>query len=247
MQRSLSAYNPPSYNKPDSRDYQTFVNSVRDYLQNELAQYQIPFIGGMVDVLNTGTQAFGMDLPATATLSITNWAHRITGVGVITTITPPNGFQSFIVLLSLNGFSFGAGGNISNPVAIPAGDPALAVYDPISQLWWILTDGGGSSGGALTVVTLGIAASPYSAVLSATAWTLYAVSASAGADFIFNLPTATGSGEVAIIKRMDANAHNVVVKGTASTIDGSSAPTNIGGQYASVRLADYAAGQWLGF
>src|SRR5229473_7440230 len=50
------------------------------------------------------------------------------------------------------------------------------------------------------VITLAFAASPYAAVLSATQITLYMASSSAGADFIFNLPVATGSGNAAIIK-----------------------------------------------
>lgn len=139
MNQSLGQYSPPSFTLPLGRDYQSFVEAVRNFLQNQLAQYQIPFFQQVVNVLNTGTQAFGQDLPATATLNITNWAHRIAGAGTITTITPPNGFQSFIVLLSLGGFSFGGGGNISNPTTVTMGHPALCIFDPVGKLWWVLT------------------------------------------------------------------------------------------------------------
>jgi hypothetical protein len=141
MNQSLPTYSPPSFVPAQARDYQSFVGSVVDFLQNRQAQYQIPFLQNVINVLNTGTQGFGLDMPATATLNITNWAHRISGTGTISTITPPNGFQSFIVLLSLNGFSFGGGGNISNPITVTAGHPALCIYDPTAtgQKWWILT------------------------------------------------------------------------------------------------------------
>ena len=141
MNQALGAYNPPSFDVPPSHEYKAFFDTVVDFLQNRQAQYQIQFLEGVVNVLNTGTQTFGLDLPATATLNITNWAHRISGTGTISTITPPNGFQSFIVLLSLNGFSFGGGGNISNPVAVTAGHPALCIYDPTAsgKKWWVLT------------------------------------------------------------------------------------------------------------
>jgi hypothetical protein len=143
MNQSLSAYNPPSFFLPSERDYQSFINAVRDYLENELSQYQIQFIQKMIDVLNTGTQAFGSDIVAVTTIAPTNWAHRIAGTGTIQTITPPNGFQSFIVLLSLNGFTFAGGGNISNPTVVTMGHPALCIFDPTAapsgQKWWILT------------------------------------------------------------------------------------------------------------
>jgi hypothetical protein len=141
MNQALGTYDPPSFNVPPTHEYKAFFDTVVDFLQNRQAQYQIQFLQQVINVLNTGTQAFGLDMPATATLSITNWAHRISGTGTINTITPPNGFQSFIVLLSLNGFSFGGGGNISNPITVTAGHPALCIYDPTAtgKKWWVLT------------------------------------------------------------------------------------------------------------
>lgn len=138
MNQSLQDYNPPSFTVPTQRDYQSFVGAVIGYLQNQLAQYQIPYFKQLVNVVNTGTQGFGADLASTAILKVTNWAHRITGTSSIATVTPPNGFQSFIVLLSLDGFSFIAGGNISNPVAVAAGHPAQLFYDPVGLKWWVI-------------------------------------------------------------------------------------------------------------
>lgn len=249
MMRSLGQYTPPSFVPAQARDYQSFLGSVTDFLQNRQAQYQIQFLQGVIDVLNTGAQAFGLDLPATPTLNVTNWAHRILGAGTINTITPPNGFQSFIILLSLNGFTFGAGGNISNPVTVTAGHPALCVYDPTAtgMEWWILTDSGGGGGGlgTVAVVTEPFSASPYMATLSSSQTTLYLVSASASSDFIFNLPPATGSGEVAIIKKEDPNAHNIAVTPNGTdTIDGVNAPVDITIQYDTLSIADATVGAW---
>jgi hypothetical protein len=141
MWQALAQYNPPSFDVPANHDFWTIINAIRDFLNNRLSQYQIAFLQGVITDINTGSQGFGLDLPATDTLNITNWAHRISGTGTIRTITPPNGFQSFIVLLSLNGFSFAGGGNISNPITVTAGHPALCIYDPTESgmKWWILT------------------------------------------------------------------------------------------------------------
>lgn len=139
MNRALAQYNPPSFNVPPTHEYKAFFDTVVDFLQNRQAQYQIQFLQQVIEVINTGTQTFGLDLPATATLNITNWAHRISGTGTIVTITPPNGFQSFIVLLSLDGFTYTTGGNISNSGGVTAGHPALLIYDPVGLLWWVLS------------------------------------------------------------------------------------------------------------
>jgi len=147
LNQSLPEYNPPSFAPLQARDYQTFVSAVVDFLQNRQAQYQIQFLQQVINVLNTGTQAFGADLTATifvapygaGWLIPTNWAHRVVSTEPVNTIAVPKGYQSFVRFLALNGFSFTAGGNISNPTAIAAGHVADATYDPIGGLWWIIT------------------------------------------------------------------------------------------------------------
>lgn len=75
--------------------------------------------------------------------------------------------------------------------------------------------------------------------------TLYLVSAGAGADFIFNLPPATGSGDVGIIKKVDAGVHSVIVTPNGTdTIDGSNSTDPIASQWAYVKLCDAQAGAW---
>lgn len=102
-----------------------------------------------------------------------------------------------------------------------------------------------SNAAVFLVVTLPFASSPYSATLSPSQITLYLANSSAGADFIFNLPAATGSGEAAIIKKMDANAHNIAVTPNgADTIDTVNAAVNVTTQFAVLRVIDSAAGAW---
>lgn len=70
-------------------------------------------------------------------------------------------------------------------------------------------------------------------------------SAGAGADTILVLPKATGSTNLVIVKKMDANAHNIVVNPTGKdTIDGTNAADTITAQFNFVRYLDYLAGAW---
>lgn len=69
-------------------------------------------------------------------------------------------------------------------------------------------------------------------------------SASAGADFIANLPPATGSGFIVIAKKADANAHNIVVTAAGSDLIDGLATYTITVQYAAITLVDLAARVW---
>ena len=76
--------------------------------------------------------------------------------------------------------------------------------------------------------------------------TIFPCSASAGADFVFNLPAATGTGHVAVIKKMDPNAHNIAVTPNGTdTIDGVNAAVDVSIQYDTVTVCDYALGAWI--
>jgi len=75
--------------------------------------------------------------------------------------------------------------------------------------------------------------------------TLYLVSTDPAADFIFNLPVATGSGNVGVIKKVDANAHSVVITPNGTdTIDGVNATVSIAAQWSYVKICDAQAGAW---
>src|SRR5216684_1560096 len=134
-------------------------------------------------------------------------------------------------------------GDIQNiPILAPTVDGTVATFvSAVPDIEWKAL----VSAAQFRLITLAFAASPYAAALSATQITLYMASSSAGADFIFNLPVATGSGNAAIIKKMDANAHNIAVtpNGT-NTIDGVNAAVNVSLQYDILRLIDSGTGAW---
>jgi len=101
--------------------------------------------------------------------------------------------------------------------------------------------------GQMLRVVLAFATSPYNAVLNKNQITFFRVSSGSGADFVFNLPPATGSGDIAVIKKMDANAHNIAITpnpDTADTIDRVNAAVNITLQDDVLRIVDSAVGEW---
>jgi len=96
-----------------------------------------------------------------------------------------------------------------------------------------------------SVTTEAFAASPYTPAPTANVINFYLVSASSGAPFVFDLPPATGSFDMIIVKKMDANAQsvNVTPNGT-DTIDGVNAAVDITIQYDVLRLVDGSTGAW---
>jgi len=87
-------------------------------------------------------------------------------------------------------------------------------------------------------------ASPYTIVLS-TNTAFVGANANATTDFIANLPPALGTQLSIIVKKLDSNAHNIVVTASGTdTIDGS-ATYSLTTQYQFVRLIDSSQGVWL--
>ncbi len=76
--------------------------------------------------------------------------------------------------------------------------------------------------------------------------TFIAASAGAGADTVVNLPAAVGSGRIVIVKKVDANPHNIAVTPVVVTdvIDGATGPDAITMQWAAVSYIDYLQGAW---
>jgi hypothetical protein len=102
------------------------------------------------------------------------------------------------------------------------------------------TGGGGGAAAPWTMATT--ATTPYTVGSGFNAFVRG--SATAGADQIINLPAATGSGWMTMMKKMDANPHNIVVtRAGTDTIDGLTTYT-LSNQYSAVQLVDGAAGLW---
>lgn len=76
-------------------------------------------------------------------------------------------------------------------------------------------------------------------------WLFLDANASAGADFVANLPIATGSQNIVVVKKMDANAHNIAITPNGTdTIDDVNAAYTISTRYGSVSLRDAVLGKW---
>lgn len=76
-------------------------------------------------------------------------------------------------------------------------------------------------------------------------WLFVDAKADAAADFIANLPPATGSQNIVVGKKMDANVHNIAfTPDNMDTIDDVNAAYTLSAQYGSVSLRDAALGKW---
>ena len=103
----------------------------------------------------------------------------------------------------------------------------------------------GGSGNSYFPDNRTIADSPFS-VPNTHPFYFLGASSSAGADFVANLPAATGSGNVLTIKRLDATAHTVTITPNGTdTIDGVNASDFLSRQYVAINYIDFAVGQWL--
>ena len=97
-----------------------------------------------------------------------------------------------------------------------------------------------------TVIDEPFAASPYAiAFPSGGGNILLEASAGSAANFIANLPPATGSGYLIIVKKEDANAFAIAITPNGSdTIDGVNAAVNITTQFDTLQLIDDGSGTW---
>jgi hypothetical protein len=96
----------------------------------------------------------------------------------------------------------------------------------------------------LAVVTVTNAQSPYAAA-AMVGTVLFLVAAGVAADTVFDLPPATGSLGIFIVKKSDANARNIAITPNGTdTIDGVNAAVNISVQNDGIELVDAATGAW---
>lgn len=269
--------------------------------------------------LNSQVQGFGTKLASSATITLTNANHHVTGNKPISTIKVPAAFSGPVFLIADGPWSLVTGGNIAlaaGPMAI--GQMLALTYDPAVNRWspvGVGAGGGGGapltasyatiaveaalpnarrlavgvglglldtgSGGAITISNTGVLAilagagitiggAPSNPSVSATTPTSRALftpqvktiadspytiataqnvfldaSSSAGADFIANLPAASGSGFIVVVKKTDANAHNIAITPNGTdTIDGLNSARNLANQYDAHALIDVATGKW---
>jgi hypothetical protein len=136
MSYQVQAYNPPNISLAEVRDFRSFRDRVKSAfdIQNN---YNAQFFQNMIQAVNTNAQGNGPNIPSAATIHPTNFMHIVTGTATITTIVPPAGYNGLLALISLNGFVLGTGGNISRAVSPPVGALVLAVYHPVTKVWYV--------------------------------------------------------------------------------------------------------------
>jgi len=94
-----------------------------------------------------------------------------------------------------------------------------------------------------TQIDVAFASSPYAIPPGANL--MMTGNSDVAADFVFDLPAATGSGYQIIVAKGDANAHAVIAHPSGSdTINGLNADVAVNDQYDDVRLVDKASGVW---
>lgn len=211
---------------------------------NSLVTYLNQTILPLVQVVNTARSTFGVDIASANTIIVTNSQHHVTGTAPIQHIQVPPDFSGGPIYFVPEGtWSLITGGNIALAATAVVHEVMVLDYDPVDKLFYPSYTGPSGGSPSISVFIESIGASPFS--VPAASETFIFASASSSADFIVNLPPATGSKDKIVIKKMDANAHSVDVTPNGSdTIDDSNSPTSITIQYDAIRLIDYTTGKW---
>ena len=139
MITTVNNYAPP---KPPTMtgNFRSDTEAQIDYFNRVLWPYQFNWLVALAGAFNTGSQGQGADIVSASTINFTSFAHRVTGTATITTINvPPTNFAGLLLLLSVGGFSLGAGGNINlgGTQAVSAGEFASLFYSQPDELWYL--------------------------------------------------------------------------------------------------------------
>jgi hypothetical protein len=136
MSYQVSSYSPPNISLADVRDFRSFRDRVKSIVDTQ-NNYNQQYFQNLVQAVNNNAQNYGPNIASAATIHPTNFMHIVTGTVTVTTIVPPAGYNGLLALISLNGFALGTGGNISRAVSPPVGALVLAVYHPVTKVWYV--------------------------------------------------------------------------------------------------------------
>jgi len=78
----------------------------------------------------------GVALEAATTVAISSRIHHITGDAVIDTITPPESFVGWTVLVVEGAWQLGSAGNIAAPKVPITGEALWLLWDPSTETWY---------------------------------------------------------------------------------------------------------------
>lgn len=148
--------------------------------------------------------------------------------------------------VSTDGTTIGGDGVVTpiflkTPVAVASGGTGTATPALVAGLDIKITGSWPNNTIAFFVKPTNTATTPYAVAASDG---FVGGSATIGADQVVTLPAATGTGRLLYVKKMDANAHNVVLTPAgADTIDGA-ATYLLTTQYQAVAVLDSASAVW---
>ena len=136
-------YTPPSLpdvlsNLRTFEDVRSAVSKIMEYLQRVQAA-NVLYFQHLRENLNQSATTQGPDIPVAATITVTKFMHVVIGTGTVTTIIPPRFFAGQLMLVSQNGFSLSAGGNISlftSPNFLQPGAHVMLTWVPSKGFWF---------------------------------------------------------------------------------------------------------------
>lgn len=118
-----------------SQPFRFYLQSLIDYILNFNRTLRTD-LTNIHDLLNTGTQGVGDDLPSGTTISPSAAIHVVTGAAAIDTITPPQGFSGPIWLIPAGTWTLTTAGNIALGATAVVNRTLCVVFNPRTQLWY---------------------------------------------------------------------------------------------------------------
>lgn len=134
---SIPAFQPPSGDFASAPTFQMWLGRITDFFQRYLDNSRTWINQTLLGTLNTFQFNYGADIASAGTINPTALIHRVTGAVTISTINPPatSNFAGLLVLISKDGFSTDALGNIQAAYTVNAGHTLMLAYHPVLNLW----------------------------------------------------------------------------------------------------------------
>lgn len=128
---------PPPPSEPLDKSYPKFRDWLikhSDRVTNSLTTWLNQQVATPLSTLLNG---YGANIASATTIVVTNMVHNVTGAAEIDTINQPTGSSAVgpLTLISVNGFTIGISGNVTNAMTVNAGHAAILYYHPVTQTW----------------------------------------------------------------------------------------------------------------
>ena len=119
-------------------NFRSDTDTVRNYVIQKLLPYQNDWLNELATDWNTGPQGLGADIVSATAISLTSFAHRVTGTAAIATINVPPTipFAGQLVLISIGGFSLTTGGNVASAKTVTINTAVWLIWSQVDQLWF---------------------------------------------------------------------------------------------------------------